>query len=286
VIDWPDNLVRDIARRRAIVMLGSGVSKNSIGNGGAKPPTWREFLDEAFATVPPHSRHIASALNAGDYLSACEWIKRRMDDRWNPYLISKFLTPAFQPNKMHEHIFGLDTSIYITPNFDKIFDNYITDQTHGTTIVKTYYDDDVHQLLRTNARLILKVHGTIDAPDRMIFGRGKYAEARVIYAPFYHLLDALLLTNTFLLLGCGLNDPDFRLLFENFSYRFPTAPPHYMTYADATHDEIEELVRDTQKLKFLRYSRLHDHRELEDSLSELVNRVDEKRQEMAASLDW
>jgi hypothetical protein len=93
-------------------------------------------------------------------------------------------------------------------------------------------------------------------------------------------------TNTFLLLGCGLNDPDFRLLFENFSYRFPKAPPHFMTYADASHDELEELIRDTQKLKFLRYSRAHDHKELEESLEVLVRQVEEQRQEMGASLNW
>lgn len=119
-----------------------------------------------------------------------------------------------------------------------------------------------------------------------VFGRGKYAEARVTYAPFYHLVDALLLTNTFVLLGCGLNDPDFWLLFENFSYRFPNAPPHYMTYADGSHEELEELVHDTQKLKFLKYSRAHDHKELEESLATLLIEVEKERQEMGASLNW
>ncbi len=286
MIEWPQQLIKDIARRRAIVMLGSGISKNSVGNGGVTPPTWREFLDEAFAQVPPRSRHIVSALNGGDYLSACEWIKRRMDDQWNPYLIARFLTPAYQPSKMHELIFRLDAGIYITPNFDKIFDNYVTEQTDGTTIVKTCYDNDVHQLIRSGARLILKVHGTIDAPDNMIFGREKYAEARVAHAPFYHLVDALLLTNTFLLLGCGLNDPDFQLLFENFNYRFPNAPPHYMTYADASPTEFEELVRNTRKLKFLKYSKTQNHKELEESLEALVLAVENERAQMGASLNW
>ena len=286
MIEWPEQVVKDIARRRAIIMLGSGISKNSVGHDGAKPPTWREFLNEALDQVPPRSRHIVGALNSGDYLSACEWIKNRMDENWNPFLIRKFLTPAYAPNKMHELIFALDTSVYITPNFDKIFDGYVSERTVGTTIVKTYYDDDVQQLIRTGTRVILKMHGTIDTPDKMIFGRGKYAEARVTYAPFYHLVDALLLTNTFLILGCGLNDPDFQLLFENFTYRFPTASPHYMTYAEAAHDEFESLVRETKKLKFLKYSRARDHQELQESLELLVIGVEDERQKMGASLTW
>jgi hypothetical protein len=75
VIDWPEQLIRDIARRRAIIMIGSGISKNSIGNDGLKPPTWREFLEEARDQVPPpRPRHIASAIRNGDFLSACEWL--------------------------------------------------------------------------------------------------------------------------------------------------------------------------------------------------------------------
>jgi hypothetical protein len=285
VIEWPEQLVKDIARRRAIIMLGSGVSKNSIGKGGVPPP-WREFLDEALDEAPPRSRHIAHALKNGDYLSACEWIKNRMDERWNPFLISKFLTPAYQPNKMHELIFALDTSVYVTPNFDKIFDIYVNERTDGTTIVKTYYDNDVQQLIRSGARVILKVHGTIDAPDRMIFSRGKYADARVNYGPFYHLIDALLLTNIFLILGCGLNDPDFQLLFENFAYRFPTAPPHYMTHADPVHNEFADLIRETRKLKLLKYSKAYDHRELQESLDLLVKDVERHRQQMGVSQTW
>jgi hypothetical protein len=96
---------------------------------------------------------------------------------------------------------------------------------------------------------------------------------------------ALLLTNTFFL-GCGLNDPDFQLLFENFSYRFPNAAPHYMTYADRSSPELESLVRDTRKLKILKYSRLHEHKELIDSLEVLVSEVEKERQEMGASLSW
>lgn len=286
MIEWPEQLIKDIARRRAVIVLGSGISKNSQGKDGVRPPTWREFLEEAFAQVPPKSRHITYAFRSGDYLSACAFIKSRMEEKWDPFLISRFLTPAFKPNKMHELIFALDTGIYITPNFDKIFDNYVTERTHGTTVVKTYYDNDVQQLLRSGGRLIVKIHGTIDAPGRMIFTRGDYAQARVEYSAFYHLMDALLLTNTFLILGSGLNDPDSQLLFENFSYRFPKAPPHYMTYADEIHNEFDDMIRETRKLRMLKYSKTNGHKELEESLASLGKKVEEERQRLAASLSW
>lgn len=139
MIEWPPQLVKDIARRRAIILVGSGISRNSIGTGGARPPTWRQFLEEAMDEIPGPARHIRTAIKTGDYLSACEWIKNRLDEHWTNLLRAKFLTPAYKPNSVHELILSLDTSVYITPNFDKIFDNFVTERTQGTTIVKSYY---------------------------------------------------------------------------------------------------------------------------------------------------
>ena len=286
MIEWPAQLVRDIARRRAIILLGSGISRNSTGNGGVRPPTWRQFLEEAVDEVPGQARHIKAAIKSGDYLSACEWIKGRLDEQWAHFLRSKFLTPAYKPNAVHELIFSLDANIYITPNFDKIFDNFVSERTQGTTIVKSYYEEDAQQLVRNGSRVILKIHGTIDTPNKMIFGRSKYAEARVLNASFYQLIDALLLTNTFLLFGCGLDDPDFQLLFENFCFRFPTANPHYMTMADPINQDLENLTRETRKIKFLKYSKANDHRELQLSLEDLVRQVETERAAIADSQSW
>jgi hypothetical protein len=208
-----------------------------------------------------------------------------MDDRCNPFLMAKFLTPAYKQSRVHELLFELDVSIYITPNFDKIFYNYVTDRIVVTTIIKTYYDD-VQQLIRSGARIILKVHGTIDAPDPMIFTRSSYPDAHIRCHGFYQLIDALLMTNTFLIVGCGLDDPDFQLLFENFNFRFLTAQPHYMAYSDAMNDDLEGLVRDTRKLKLLKYSNAHDHKELEQSLEALIAAVGKEREQIGAALNW
>ncbi|WP_315753473.1 MULTISPECIES: SIR2 family protein [unclassified Bradyrhizobium] len=243
-------------------------------------------MEEALAELPGQSRHIRSAIKSGDYLSACEWIKNKLDERWTGFLREKFLTPAYKPNSVHELILSLDAYVYITPNFDKIFDNFVTERTQGTTIVKSYYEDDAQHLVRSGTRVILKIHGSIDTPHRMIFGRSKYAEARVQNATFYQLVDALLLTNTFLIFGCGLDDPDFQLLFENFCFRFPTADPHYMTMADSINPDLESLTRETRKIKFLKYSKANNHRELELSISNLVELVERERRLMAESQTW
>jgi hypothetical protein len=88
------------------------------------------------------------------------------------------------------------------------------------------------------------------------------------------------------MLGCGLNDPDFQLIFENFAYRFQNSQPHYMAFGGSCHDEVEVLLRDTRQLKLLKYSKVQDHKELEESLVKLVAQVDTERREISANSDW
>ena len=45
MINWPPNLIEDLAARRAVIFFGSGTSRNSTGEGGKKPETWWKFLE-------------------------------------------------------------------------------------------------------------------------------------------------------------------------------------------------------------------------------------------------
>lgn len=43
-IKWPSRLVEDIARRQAVIYLGSGISASSENKDKKRPPTWESFL--------------------------------------------------------------------------------------------------------------------------------------------------------------------------------------------------------------------------------------------------
>jgi hypothetical protein len=59
-----------------------------------------------------------------------------------------------------------------------------------------------------------------------------------------------------------------------------------MAYAESTNEEVESLLRDTRKLKFLRYSKAHDHKELEQALERLVTEVDSQRAKINVNSSW
>lgn len=286
-MNWPDLLVSDLARREAVLFLGAGVSMNSEGNGGKRPPSWIGFLETCIAKCTGDVSHIEALIGTGDLLSACELLKAKLADDWPVLLTEEFADPQFKPSALHKALFDLDIGIVLTQNFDKIYDVYAQNETYGSTKIKTYYDDDTALVLRRNYRAVVKVHGTIDEPSKMVFTREEYATLRNSFRAFNLLLDALFLTHTFLFVGCSLQDPDLRLFLEQHAFTHPSAPPHFMTMPEGgVHPEIEASIRRNLNIRLLTYSPADSHRELTEGVVELVDLVELERERIAANQNW
>src|ERR1017187_9895689 len=194
MIPWPADLVTDIARRKVVIVLGAGISRNAKARDGARPKSWLQLLEEGAKQIGVKPRRIVRRLlKERDFLTACEIVKAELGkDSYETFLTKEFLEPEFEPAPVHSSIFKLDSRIVATPNIDKIYETFANHKAKGTIKTKHFYDDDVANAIRRSNRMVLKIHGTIDSPGKMIFTRGEYAAARVKHAEFYSLLDALL----------------------------------------------------------------------------------------------
>lgn len=287
MIEWPVSLVEDIARRKCVLFLGAGVSAGSVGEGGVRPPTWRQFLENCCSRIAGEKAHIAELLEHRDYLTACDLLRDRLGDEWNASLINAFSAPKFAPSDLHREVFKLDCRLVLTQNFDKIYDVFAQTETNGSTVVKHYYDHDTPLILRGNHRAVVKVHGTIDEPTRTVFTREDYARVRHDHRSFQSLVDALFLTHTFLFVGCSLTDPDLRLFLEQHAHAHRSAPVHYMTMPiGEVHSDLDRSVRRNMNLRLLRYSPDDEHVELKGSVTDLVEQVENIRAALSISQDW
>lgn len=291
MIDWSDNIVLDIARRQCVLYLGSGVSHNSTNAVGEHPMTWKMFLlkgAEKIELNTKQKKEIKDKVKFGDYLMACELLRRYLgNDVFTDYLDESFKTPRFSEAEIHKEIFKLDSRIVITPNFDNIYETYVSNETHGATIAKNYYDQDIASCIRKRDPIVLKLHGSITTPAQMIFTQLDYAQARTTYSSFYQLLNALLLTQTFLFMGSGLNDPDIKLLLENYAFQYKSSRKHFFLIPKKQLSDKEiEVYEETLNIKFLQYNPADNHKELTDSLRELNHKVEIKRQDLANNQSW
>ena len=290
MIDWPDDLVDDIARRRSVLFLGAGVSKNSSNEHGERPKDWKEFLLHATERISDaaNKQVVSDCIEASDLLTACELVRKHLrPDQFKTVLLEEYSDKRFEASAVHDDIIRLDSRYVLTTNFDKIYENRANHIQQSTVLVKHFYDDDVADVLRRSQRSVLKVHGTIDTPDRTIFTRGDYAAARSRNAGFYRILESLFMTHTFVFLGASMSDPDIQLLLEDYAYRFGGTRPHYMVMPEgAAPAGVIDVMEESMNLRLLAYSPTDNHKELGESLALLRDLVDAQREVLLETMDW
>jgi len=259
-IEWPDALVSELAERRCVIFMGAGVSIGSLSEDGTKhPPNWKSFLEGALAHVHDQKdkRQAKALINKGYFLDAAEVITDRSNQAdFGNYLRETLMLPHFGANDLHKIILDIDPKIAITTNYDEIYDQYCKSghAESGYNICR-YYDRFAVENIRSRIRLVIKAHGCVTDPTRIVLSRSSYFSAKRDYPGFYDLLDALFLTNTLLFVGCSLSDPDIQLILENANISAPSAHPHYALVEKTRHPSIKSAIKKTHNIELVEYPR-------------------------------
>lgn len=291
MIVWPDELIGSIARRKCVIFLGSGVSSQAQNAHGVHPKTWKEFLEAArdeMITDAKLKPSISALIKTGDYLTACQVIKDNIrDDRFHDFLKREFLDPNFSPAAICDDIINLDVKLVATPNFDKLYETRANYVQQASVAVKHYYDNDVAEVVRDDRRTVIKIHGSIDTPSKMIFTRLQYAKARNEHRSFYSILEALAITHTFLFLGSGLSDPDIRLVLEDYAFGHSIGKPHYFVVPKtAVKPNVVASVENSMNIRLLIYDPSNNHAQLQPAVANLVSAVVQTREDISRTGNW
>lgn len=280
MITWPASLIREVAARRCAFFLGAGVSASAADTSGNHPKTWREFLTEACTLVQDlkQKRVLNRLIKDGKYLLALQGIRDYVNPAdYRGLLDTHFNSIAFRPSDIHKSIYQLDSRIVITTNFDKIYERYCLEfGATGAFKVINYDSTDLADELRSDTRLIIKAHGSIDNISKMIFTRAEYHNAKAQYQQFYEILKAIFLTHTVMFFGCGLEDPDMLLLLEDVKITSSSAKPHYLIIRRRTANELSKADwKSSYNICALEYGPTHENLVLD--LQSLVNQVELER---------
>ncbi len=290
MIDWPEDLIRDIAARRSVLFLGAGVSRNAANINGVHPREWTDFLGHLASRLHDAGQQaeVKQCIEDADLLTACELARKYLSPSiFKTEMLQEYSGNAYQHAQIHDDLSMVDSRLVMTTNFDKLYENRANHLQYNSVIVKNYYDEDVGDVFRRQDRVVLKVHGTIDVPDRTIFTRSQYALARRNYGHFYQLLDGLFVTHTFIFLGASMRDPDMQLLLEDHAYRFEGSRPHYIVMPEnSARAGVLRILEETMNLKALLYDPVDNHRSLADSIAALVPMVETARERIAATAGW
>lgn len=168
---WPDNLVEELAYRRCLIFLGSGISATAKNDAGESPDTWGAFLNNVKLKMKNPSeddkKFVEDMLKKQNYLLALQAIADLCDSgEYSNYLKSQYLRGKYKPSKVHELIKDLDSKIVVTTNFDKLYEGlchepeYLTfDYTDTRSIIGS---------IKAPENIIIKAHGSIDDTEKLM----------------------------------------------------------------------------------------------------------------------
>ncbi|EME3509431.1 SIR2 family protein, partial [Enterococcus faecium] len=191
VVSYPENVIEEFAYGRGILFLGSGVSSSAINCEGSRLPGWNKFINESKKLLKsPHTdkiEYIDAMLKHGEMLRALQVIKDYSDSgEYTRKVKQSFLARGYNPSKIHDILRRINSKITITTNFDNIYENYC--RSDGALGYVSAEYNDVNKIItniKSTENLIIKAHGSIENPEKLIFTQNEYFKAHRENALFY-----------------------------------------------------------------------------------------------------
>jgi len=284
VINWPASLVEEIASKRAILFIGSGISSSATNADGIRPPSWKQLLEDAnreFVTEESDREFVTTLIAKDLFLDAAEVVFDGVNTpERRRFFQARFATPRFIASEFHQTIQQINAKIVVTTNYDQLYEEQCGALIagHGYSVRK-YHDMNILNDIRSKDNLIIKAHGCVNNTDHLILTRSDYFKIRREHSQFYNVLDSLVTVNTVVFLGCSMSDPDIQLILENTNIAANSDHPHYAVIPTGRHAALRRAMENAYNIKALEYEfdEAGGHSILLSSLKDLKARIDDLR---------
>jgi hypothetical protein len=226
-----------VAYRRLVVVTGSGVSVGLAPQGAesASLPTWHSVLAQLRARFAERLEPVAGDLDlllnalprGADYLIEAATLIREAvgvtDYRDAVVQLTSASADAHSP--LHDLIEDLEPLGIITFNYDLGHENaYRARRRDRHRMHRAIYSDErkLRSVLAEDfqSRFLLKAHGCISRPKTIVLDRASYREVMARQPGYRAFAHHVLARFSALIVGFGLNDPDFEDLLQSFEANF------------------------------------------------------------------
>lgn len=193
-------ILSDAAEYRSLVpFVGAGVSA------GCGLPSWSELVAPLRAEV--------GAGDNDDVLDVAQWYVDQHGRDAIERHVRRRLSPPNSPGALHRLVAKLAAPVICTTNYDLLMEQAIE---HIDGVPPDVIIEDGHVGLIDEARrtTLVKLHGCLTLPETIVLARDDYEAYAERHRAMTAYLHALLATRTFLFIGFGLTDPNFRTIYN------------------------------------------------------------------------
>jgi hypothetical protein len=232
---FPKPLLDDLIHGRWLPVVGAGMSLNARTPAGKKLPGWSQL-----ATALEDDMKDFESNNPIDAISAYEhhFGRTRLVER----LFDILLVREAVPGDTHREFCMLPFQIVCTTNFDFLLE----DQYKATprSVYPVIGEDQLSLTQPDSVTLLLKLHGDLHHPERMIVTESDYDSFLVRYPLLATYLSNQLITKTAMLIGYSLDDPDFRQVWHVVTQRLGrNRRPAYALMVGASASDVARFER-------------------------------------------
>ncbi len=226
-----------VAYRRLVVVTGSGVSVGLAPPGSdlTSLPTWHSVLTQLRSRFAPRLAPVAAEVElllsarprGSDYLiEAATLIRETVGVAdYREAVVQLTTAPDDARSPLHDLIEDLEPLGIITFNYDLGHENaYRARRPEHQRLRRMVYSDErkLRAVLTDDfrARFLLKAHGCITRPKTIVLDRASYREVMARQPGYRAFAHHVLARFSALIVGFGLNDPDFEDLLQSFESNF------------------------------------------------------------------
>lgn len=279
MISWPESLIREAADRRLLLFVGSGISKAAKSD----MPVWSPLIEDLSSRLKTKVAKdtIKGLLRRDKLLDAAEIVFSEVSKPdLTQVLRDRFQVRPVPHHEVYSSILSLDLKTILTTNYDEFLEKNFEHYSAGESAyaIKTHTSDDLVDNLRSPTPAIVKVHGCISDPNKLVLSRTSYFEARRKNPSFFSVLSALFTVNTILFIGYSVSDPDMQMILENIHAVNSSEHPHYALVPKQEHASISASAKRTYNVQFLEYP-AGRHSDALEAIMEFCERVKETRAE-------
>lgn len=190
---------QDIAFHGAAIMVGAGFSRSAAltGNINRKLPLWND-LSKALSEELGASG--SDPLRLAEEYCAC-FGKQSLHD----LIKNEINDAAWTPGKLYKSLLELPWSEVLTTNWDTLLERALTEVHQPVYNVVSRQED----LSSARSPRLVKLHGTINVTEDLIFTQEDYRKYPQRYAAFVNFARQVFVENELCLLGFSGDDPNF-----------------------------------------------------------------------------
>jgi hypothetical protein len=186
--------------RGAAVMVGAGFTRSAveISASGKKPPIWpdlaKRLSDELGGSKESDPLKLAEEYQAFHGKQALrDLLKKEIHDE------------AWQPGVLYETLLTLPWNEVLTTNWDRLLER-ASEQIHSPLYSVVHHQEDLSSAISPR---IVKLHGTINITEDLIFSQEDYRKYPYDYAAYVNVTRQVFIENELCLIGFSGEDPNF-----------------------------------------------------------------------------